>query len=120
VTAALADALSPTWPLLPRAADRIRDAGAPWVGLGSGNGAAYVWPGVPTNLPGAVVFFERTGWLLRDDTDDLVLDLHGYSTPAAVLAFVEREFPHWLRHSPIPRPATCWRPPCRQTAWSAR
>jgi len=95
-----ADALSPTWPLLPRAADRIRDAGAPWVGLGSGNGAAY--------------------WLLRDDTDDLVLDLHGYSTPAAVLAFVEREFPHWLRHSPIPRPATCWRPPCRQTAWSAR
>lgn len=53
-------------------------------GVASGNGAQYTWPGVPTELPGAVEFFRRTGWTFVETTDDVVLELPGFVTAPAV------------------------------------
>ena len=85
---------------------------------GSG-GSAYIWPGVPLDLPGAVAFFTVRGWRHSGDTLDLVADLAGYRPPAAaaeraagagvslalgggdelaeVVAFEAATFPQWVR-----------------------
>lgn len=97
---------------------RFREARVSVVGLGSGSGR-YIWQGVPQNLPGAVAFFEQTGWTLADVTMDLVRDLGDYETPRsvwervqalgltiqevaaggrdAVLEFEDQHFPRWSR-----------------------
>lgn len=96
----------------------LRQAGVNTVGLGSGGGR-YIWPGVPQDLPGAVAFFERTGWAFKRVSVDLVRDLSDYQTPrdvweridplrltietvgaggrGAVMAFEDRYFPRWSR-----------------------
>jgi predicted N-acetyltransferase YhbS len=79
-------------------------------------GAAYIWPGVPRDLPAAVGFFASRGWRHTHDTLDLVTDLAGYRPPlgaglaagtgitisqatgadlAAVRAFETAAFPSW-------------------------
>jgi hypothetical protein len=96
----------------------LRERGAERVALGSG-GEEYLWPGVPANLPGAVVFFQAHGWAWDHVAIDLVRDLSGYVDPidaaarvagdgitlavagaadvAEVLEFEEANFPEWLR-----------------------
>ena len=49
-----------------------------------GGGNAYFWPGVPTNLPGAVSFFEALGWHYTETSVDMVMNLKEYATPAFV------------------------------------
>jgi beta-N-acetylhexosaminidase len=104
--------------LLESAIGRLREAGVPRVHLGSG-GRAYVWPGVPADLAGAVRFFERHGWKWDYRATDLTADLRGYVAPdhlferpaaagvrlavaqggdlAEALAFERSHFPQWLR-----------------------
>lgn len=96
--------------LLDAAMDRVRAAGAARVGLGSG-GPGYVWPGVPTDLPGALRFFEARGWTWDYTAIDLTCDLHAYAAAATsdatlavagpadaadALAFERRWFPQWV------------------------
>jgi GNAT superfamily N-acetyltransferase len=89
------------------------------VALCSG-GDAYIWPGVPENLPGAHAFFTARGWRWQDGPAlDLVTDLAGFRPPREmparaaadrltlaaagskekddVLAFEAAAFPNWLR-----------------------
>jgi GNAT superfamily N-acetyltransferase len=104
--------------LLAAALDMLRAGGAREVRAGSG-GDAYIWPGVPLDLPGAVAFFTARGWSHTDDTLDLVADLAGYQPPTAateraagagvslalaraseraeVVAFEAATFPQWVR-----------------------
>jgi beta-N-acetylhexosaminidase len=85
----------------------------------AGAGAAYIWPGVPLDLPAGVAFFTRRGWRSDYDCLDLTLDLRGYRPPAgiyrrareagvavamaadadrdAVLAFESTHFPQWVQ-----------------------
>jgi beta-N-acetylhexosaminidase len=85
---------------------------------GGGNG--YFWPGVPTNLPGAVSFFEALGWRYTEKSVDMVLNLQNYTTPTFVweriqsqrlvfqianqhdfsdlLRFEKANFPQWYGH----------------------
>jgi ribosomal protein S18 acetylase RimI-like enzyme len=82
-------------------------------------GGAYIWPGVPRDLPAAVRFFATRGWRHTHDTLDLVTDLARYRPPpgageraasvgvtitrassadvASVLAFEATTFPSWAR-----------------------
>jgi beta-N-acetylhexosaminidase len=70
--------------LLEAALGQVRADGAGSVTAGSG-GAAYIWPGVPADLPGAVRFFATRGWRHTHDTLDLVADLASYRpAPGAV------------------------------------
>jgi GNAT superfamily N-acetyltransferase len=95
------------------------------VTAGSG-GAAYIWPGVPRDLPAAVRFFASRGWRHTHDTLDLVTDLSVYRPPpgaagrttrsgvtitlaagddlAAVRAFEAAAFPSWARWFAAARP----------------
>jgi ribosomal protein S18 acetylase RimI-like enzyme len=104
--------------LLAAALDKLRAGGAREVTAGSG-GRAYIWPGVPSDLPAAVAFFTARGWRHGHDTLDLVADLAGYQPPAAageraasagisltlagrsdmaaVVAFEAATFPDWVR-----------------------
>ena len=104
--------------LLTAALDALRAGGAREVTAGSG-GSCYIWPGVPSDLPGAAVFFTTQGWRHGDDTLDLVADLAGYKPPAAaarraaaagvslalassgdlaeVMAFEAANYPQWAR-----------------------
>ena len=104
--------------LLDAAMARLRAAGVRQVSLGSG-GAEYIWPGVPTNLPEAVRFFEARDWTWDHVVSDLVCDLRGYVPPRGVyerassigvslavaeerdlpnvLLFERRWFPEWVR-----------------------
>jgi len=66
--------------LLDEALQQIRAGTAGSVTAGSG-GAAYIWPGVPRDLPAAVSFFASRGWRHTHDTLDLVTDLAGYHPP---------------------------------------
>lgn len=97
---------------------RLRQARVSIVGLGSGGGQC-IWPGVPQDLPGAVAFFEQTGWVFKHVSVDMVRDLADYNAPrpvreridslgltvqavpaggrGAVVAFEERHFPGWSR-----------------------
>ena len=92
---------------------------------GSG-GDAYIWPGVPRDLPAAISFFASRGWRHTHDTLDLVADLAGYRPPpgtagraartgvtitlaaggdlAAVRAFEAAAFPSWARWFAAARP----------------
>ena len=70
--------------LLQAALGQVRAAGARSVTAGSG-GAAYIWPGVPADLPGAVRFFAARGWRHTHDTLDLVADLAGYRPPPGAI-----------------------------------
>ena len=111
--------------LLHAAVAQIRAARAAGVTAGSG-GAAYIWPGVPLDLPEAVRFFAARGWQRTDNCLDLVADLAGYQpppgvaeraaasgitiTPAAsaelaeVCAFEAATFPSWARWFAAARP----------------
>jgi beta-N-acetylhexosaminidase len=104
--------------LLEAALGQVRAAGVGSVTAGSG-GAAYIWPGVPADLPGAVRFFAARGWRHTHDTLDLVADLAGYRPPpgaveraagagvaiaraagadlGGVRAFEAATFPSWAR-----------------------
>lgn len=104
--------------LLGAALDMLRAGGAGEVMAGSGGGA-YIWPGVPADLPAAVAFFTARGWRHGHDTLDLVMDLAGYQPPPAaaaraasagvslalasqgdmaeVVAFEAANFPQWVR-----------------------
>ncbi|HXM55818.1 MAG TPA: GNAT family N-acetyltransferase [Candidatus Dormibacteraeota bacterium] len=99
--------------LLEAAADRLRAAGAERLQLGVGGATAYVWPGVPADLPGAVAFFEARGWRWSHRVTDLTCDVRSYEAAAApsagvtlavaepadveaALAFERRWFPSWL------------------------
>lgn len=86
--------------------------------LGAG-GSAYLWPGVPRDLPGADGFFFRRSWAPDGLAGDLLLDLVrfrparetadraasagiGFALAAAadaadILAYEEREHPGWTR-----------------------
>ncbi len=68
--------------LLEAALARIHAGTARSVTAGSG-GTAYIWPGVPRDLPAAVGFFASRGWAHTHDTVDLVTDLAGYRPPSA-------------------------------------
>lgn len=103
--------------LLEAALTRLRAAGARHVSLGSG-AAAFAWPGVPTDLSGAVAFFTARGWTWGDTATDLTADLRSYVARPGVheriaslgvtlsvaraaawseaLAFERRWFPQWL------------------------
>ena len=103
--------------LLEAALQQVRAGTASSVTAGSG-GAAYIWPGVPRDLPAAVRFFASRGWRHTHDTLDLAADLAGYRPPgaaegaartgvmitraaaadlAAVRAFEAAAFPSWAR-----------------------
>jgi GNAT superfamily N-acetyltransferase len=92
----------------------LRTAAPDTVGRGGGQ---WLWPGVPDNLPRAVRFFERRGWVPRETVWDFVADLGDFrpdpavrGTPgmtyrpagaddmAGVLHFVGTHFPYWLSH----------------------
>jgi GNAT superfamily N-acetyltransferase len=52
-------------------------------------GFSYLWPGVPTDLPGATAFAEALGFEARGDTYDLrgnVADLHADEAAAGIVA----------------------------------
>ena len=111
--------------LLEAAVARVRTGIASSVTAGSG-GVAYVWPGVPRDLPAAVDFFASRGWRHTHDTLDLVTDLAAYRPPpgtagraarsgvtitlaagddlAAVRAFEAAAFPSWARWFAAARP----------------
>src|SRR5262249_6124577 len=100
------------------AVELVRGGGTREGRAGSG-GRAYIWPGVPLDLPGAVAFFTVRGWRHSGDTLDLVADLATYQAPAAaadraagagvslalaggdelaeVVAFEAATFPQWVR-----------------------
>lgn len=104
--------------LLAAALNSLRAGGATGVTAGSG-GSFYIWPGVPSDLPGAIRLFTTCGWQHSHDTLDLVTDLRQYRPPpgacedvarkgititqpdttglADVLAFEAATFPSWTR-----------------------
>ncbi|GCF06490.1 GNAT family N-acetyltransferase [Dictyobacter arantiisoli] len=49
------------------------------------------WPGVPTNLPVAVAFFNARGWTTSETVYDLSQDLSTYRTPDAIVERVKKE-----------------------------
>ncbi|MBV9616358.1 MAG: GNAT family N-acetyltransferase [Ktedonobacteraceae bacterium] len=85
-----------------------------------GGGWPRFWPGIPTNLPAGLMFFQAQGWHFDSPVYDLVQNLHTYSTPPyvqsriskeqitfelathenidEVLTFEMREFPGWADH----------------------
>lgn len=93
----------------------LRARGARRIQLGGG--LVRFWPGVPSNLPAALAFFQAQGWRYTETTFDLWRDLRAYVTPPALrqrmaavpvwlsaaraeewpelLAFQERAFPFW-------------------------
>ena len=111
--------------LLEAAVRQIRAGTASSVTAGSG-GAAYIWPGVPRDLPAAVRFFASRGWQHTHDALDLVTDLAEYRPPpgvagrapgpgvtitlatdadlVAMRAFEAATFPSWARWYDAARP----------------
>ncbi len=100
--------------LLEAAVGTATAAGATELRAGTG-GSAYVWPGVPLDLPAAVAFFTTHGWTSPHDTADLTQDLREYRDPelgtsdvstavadasafTEVDVFEEAHFPQWARH----------------------
>ena len=83
--------------------------------IGSG-GDTYLWPGVPTNLPGALQFFDRAGWREAYVAWDYCAHLDRYRPPVVaatpglrylrssidrhddVVDFNRRNYPYWARH----------------------
>ncbi|OIN89040.1 hypothetical protein AUJ59_02610 [Candidatus Beckwithbacteria bacterium CG1_02_47_37] len=83
--------------------------------LGNG-GVSYFWPGIPTNLPKLIYYFEANDWKFTEDSYDLVRNLDNYQTPEfvfqrlsginiqtanienidRVLEFEKKYFPEWL------------------------
>ena len=85
-----------------------------------GGGWPRFWPGVPTNLPAGLAFFQAQGWHFDHTVYDLLQNLHNYATPQdiqsriaserisfelathenidEVLTFEMREFPGWADH----------------------
>jgi beta-N-acetylhexosaminidase len=104
--------------MLAAALDHMRAGGVTRVTAASG-GQYSIWPGVPSDLPGAVRFFTTRGWQHTHDTLDLVTDLTRYRPPpgaceyaaskgitvtqpgstglTGVLAFEAAIFPSWTR-----------------------
>ena len=99
------------------ALERLAKRGAQQVQVGGGD--PRVWPGVPTDLSTAIAFFSRRGWQWDHTVVDMVRDVRTFTMPRAVqeravqlqltfalltpmevgelLAFEDREFPHWGR-----------------------
>jgi GNAT superfamily N-acetyltransferase len=63
----------------------LKDAGIGRAILGYGGVSAYVWPGIPRDLPDAEAFFAKHGWLPIGVSADLSQDLSGYERPAGAL-----------------------------------
>ncbi|MGH9212359.1 MAG: GNAT family N-acetyltransferase [Acidimicrobiales bacterium] len=105
--------------LVERALADFRAAGLTAVTAGSG-GRDHIWPGIPTDLPGALAFFDALRWPASYVATDLVQDLQepgadtrlDVATPVpgvslrlaavagledAVLDFEDRYFPQWSR-----------------------
>lgn len=104
--------------LVERAVMDLRRTGLDRVTAGSG-GRAWVWPGVPTDRPDALAFFDALGWVEDGVTTDLVQDLGSSEVEerlaaarpppgvelalaaadptrtAAALAFEDAHFPQW-------------------------
>jgi beta-N-acetylhexosaminidase len=104
--------------LLERSLDDLALEGVEDVPVGSA-GSAHIWPGVPSDLPGAVPFFSNHGWeweytatdLVGDLVDPSVAELDGVVEAVSdvtialarpheieeVLAFETCHFPRWSR-----------------------
>jgi predicted N-acetyltransferase YhbS len=85
-----------------------------------GGGWPRFWPGVPTNLPAGLAFFQAQGWHFDHTVYDLLQNLQSYVTPQYIhsrivseqisfepatqenidelLTFEMREFPGWADH----------------------
>ncbi len=74
--------------LLQAAISQLKARRATKVQLGAGAGS-YFWPGVPSNLPAAVQFFEACRWKYTELSFDLVMELDNYITPLKVFSRIE-------------------------------
>jgi beta-N-acetylhexosaminidase len=103
--------------LLDAALALMKAGGVRSVGVGAGGGANF-WSGVPTDLPGALAFFEKHGWKYEETLCDMTVDLAPYVTPPLVMdrvvdqgitiahpgaadaadlvAYEAGDFPYWL------------------------
>lgn len=85
--------------------------------FGAGTGP-YFWPGIPTNLPQLLTFFQTADWQFTEECVDMTLELKNYQTPPFVydrlnqarvtidfldpmdlsklLVFEKTYFPEWL------------------------
>jgi|SRR5579859_3064179 len=105
--------------LLEKAMEHFRKNEVTNVQLGAGTHTSF-WPGVPTNLPHLVSFFEQRDWQFSENSVDMVRDIGNYTTPKEVyeriasmevtlqflkeneieklLAFEHQNFPRWERY----------------------
>ena len=107
--------------LLEKAMEHFRKNAVTNVQLGAGAYTSF-WPGVPTNLPQLISFFERRGWQFSENSVDMVRDIGNYVTPKEVyerigsievtlqflkkneneieklLVFEHQNFPRWERY----------------------
>ena len=74
--------------LLNTGLDELKKKKITEVHLGSGT-HTYFWPGVPTNLPVAINFFKKNGFIFESLSADMVLDLNTYQTPPFVFERVK-------------------------------
>ncbi|MDD5731965.1 MAG: GNAT family N-acetyltransferase [Patescibacteria group bacterium] len=91
----------------------LKNAGVKTVFLGSG-GSSYFWPGIPENLPNAILFFKSFKFNYHGKDVDLVGELKKFSLPKKIsnfeidllkkedieqlLKFEKKNFPYWLEH----------------------
>ena len=71
--------------LLNRAEKKLKELSIHRLTLGAGNGD-YFWPGLPVEQEEAWSFFRERGFVEEDASEDLILDLKGFSTPDWVAA----------------------------------
>lgn len=105
--------------LLNEALDYLKEKQVTSVQLGAG-GYSYFWPGVPSNLPKMVSFFESQGWEFNENSVDMIGEIGNYVTPTEVmerissigvsiqfashdeaekvLMFEKQNFPNWERY----------------------
>jgi beta-N-acetylhexosaminidase len=99
--------------LMETAVANLKDKGVTRVQLGAGANR-YFWPGVPTNLPGAIKFFQACNWQYHEASFDLIRTLEDYSHPedlkgeiilteatssdvTELLKFEKHHFPNWYQ-----------------------
>lgn len=103
--------------LLGVAISAVKKRGIKKICLGSGT-RSYLWPGIPTNLPNAIQFFQRHSFHCNALSTDMMLDLHEFkpqkitlqqadgillSNPKPqeiwkVLDFERKNFPQWSNY----------------------
>lgn len=74
--------------LVEEAMKELKQRGIRKISLGSG-GYSYFWPGVPTNLKPAVMFFKKLGWNYSETSVDMIGQLKNYQTPSGIYQRVE-------------------------------